>query len=169
MPQTVTGLYVPQGGAPGSGYQAALTLPNPFSGTALAYKVGASFYEEVLSFKALFTTDGTASTRSVTYTVSDATGAIIAIMPSAGSQAASLSKYYNYTTTLATPVSDAVAGVIGGPPAPIMLQPNWTVSMVVSNIAAGDKFTGAYIVVNRIPTGVAEPTPLALVPTPIAL
>lgn len=169
MPATATGLYVPTGGAPGDGYQASIALPPQLPHSDLRYTVGPSFYEEILNFQALYVTDGNVGIRSVTLTIQDANGAFLSIMPSAGTQAQSLSYYYNFTPSLAVPTKDSVGGVIGGPPPPMILLPNWSAVMVVSGAGAGDLFSQAVMTVNRIPTGVAQPAALELVPTPIAL
>src|SRR5665213_2500294 len=169
MPQAPSGLYVPPGGAPEFGYQADISIPNPAAGSDLSYRVGASFYEVVLSFHALLNTDATVQTRELFLGVEDANGVALVAMPSTALQTATLQWNYNFTYTLSAPLLSTSIGLIAAPTPSIVLRPNWRIYMGVGQMPAGDRFLQGVIIVNRIPTGVELPAPLELVPTPIAL
>lgn len=169
MPVTSSGLYVPDGGEVGEAYQWSESLPNPGNGNNLVYKITGNYYAELVNYTAVFATDATVIARAVNLDLQDADGKVIAVYPSAGTQGASQAFSYNYSGASGTGAIDSVGMVISGPVPRILLLPGWTISMVVTNGQAGDRFVQARVTLNRIPTGTANAAPPELVPAPIAL
>jgi hypothetical protein len=151
-------------------YQAAIALPSVGAATPVVYKAGGFFYEIVLSVYVKFVTDNTVGTRNVFWDVLDATGAVVVIIPAPGTQAASTTGFYTFSTAVITTlVTGSNVQTVSIPPLP--LYPAWAINIAISGtVGAGDQFTQQYITVQRYPSGGGQIAPVVeLVPTPIAL
>jgi len=120
-----------------------ITVPvmsNPVAGAQWASVPTGGVGEKIHAISAILTTDGTAANRSVSITIEESSGGIVAEIPFTTVQTAS--KAARYTLAIgASHVEDAVTNIfVQGMPDMIMIE-DWVIRSVVANMQAADAWT----------------------------
>ena len=117
------------------------TIPNPAPGAATTdVQVPARDFWHVQAVSALLTTDATVGNRTVTLTVKDASGNIIAAVPLPGTVPASTTQRCEWLATVDT-AQGANAGIAYAPLPLDRMQPGFTYEIAVGAVGAGDTLT----------------------------
>jgi hypothetical protein len=127
-------------------------LPNPAAGGGFAYRVSGLYWERLASLSFVLTTNGTAGARQVQLNVLDGDGATVAAIPAGGTQAASLARLYSWLPGMFPPAGAVVATFLSPLP-DVFLQPDWTVSVTIDNVKAGDQVSAVRLYRERFSTG----------------
>jgi len=135
----------------GRGYPEAVALPDPSAGDPLLYTVTGAYWERLLALTLTLTTDANPGNRAVVLELLDQDGRVIAAVPPAAVQAASLARVYSYLATAAAP-SGPVGDTLLAPLPRVFLLPLWQAQVRVANVQAGDQLSAAVIYRERFAT-----------------
>ena len=150
MPQYTLGIFEQIGH--GRGFDEVAAVAPPAANTDFTYTVDGRYWERPVSLAFELTTDSNAANRSVSVTIADGSGLVIAKYVSATVQTASLTWTYFLSPDIST--FNAVNNtVVTMPFWHGFLRPTWTVKIATGSKQAGDLLSGIAFDRARFDTG----------------
>lgn len=136
----------------GNFQQKVIETAAPAAGAESITTVPAGKYWRVASFYAALTTDATVATRHPTIVIDDGTNVVLRLLATSVGIAASLTVAFTAVASGAggASITGTVLGSVALPdPSVLILAPGWRIRTLTANIAAGDQWGIARLVVQE--------------------
>jgi hypothetical protein len=127
-------------------------LPEPAVHSGFTYEVSTAYYERPIALSFVLTTDGNAASRQIGLELLTPTGLVLAAVPVASPQAASLTYTYSFLAQLSNGNS-VEAGVVTSPLFDFVVPSNYVLSVSLTNHQTGDQITNVCYYRDRYSTG----------------
>lgn len=162
-----TQIALPDYARPDLAFTRSRSIGTVAAGQNVQITIGGGFIEIPLNVFAVFTTDNTATARTVEAVFEDSVGNSLSQTPANGQQAASVTRNYNFNVGLPTPYGPiSVVFSTGLPTLPLL--GGQIFALTSSPIPAGDQFSAVVLITMAVPTGPSRSTAAPqLVPTPL--
>ncbi len=148
----------------GRGFTAPVSVATPATGADISYTVTGSYWLRLAALSYLFTTGSNAANRVPILEVLDETGAVLAAIPPAAAQTATLATTYTFLPNVS--VVGAVLNHVAVAPLPnFFLRPGYKIVTATGAIDAADTYTKIRVVAEQIDTG-PEGYPIGVVTVP---